>query len=453
MREQRALENLRRRPVARLTRLEARRTARTCRGPGGRAPAVTWMSVALLVVLMLAVAAWLDGARATTSAQAPMAQEAAAASSGSQPGRAASPDDIVRAQMDAMDTAALESFLRDVDADVKEFFPELDLAAMLKAPRGAADRLEPGRIAAGIVRLVAAEVRASLALLGQLIVLAVMCSVLSEFASGLGAEQATGIARAACFMVLAVMAMNSFLVTTRAATAAVDRMTSFVHSATPLLFALLAAAGGVTSAAVMSPAVVAAAGATSGFVNNLVFPMIFLSAVLEVTSMITERVQLTRLSAILRDGAVAALGGFMTLFVGVMAVRGVGAAVTDTLSIRAAKFVSGTFIPVVGKMFSDAVAMVASCSVLIQSGLTVVGLLGVFMICLVPAAKIFAVAAMYKVAGAVVQPMGDEQLARCLGALGNTLVMVLVSLAVSAFAFIAAMTVVAGLANLTAAMR
>ncbi|MEW6107085.1 MAG: stage III sporulation protein AE [Bacillota bacterium] len=411
------------------------------------------MSVALLVVLMLAVAAWPDGARATASAQAPVAQEAAAASSGSQPGRPASPDDIVRAQMDAMDTAALESFLRDVDADVKEFFPELDLAGMLKAPRGAAGRLEPGRIAAGIVRLVAAEVRASLALLGQLIVLAVMCSVLSEFASGLGAEQATGIARAACFMVLAVMAINSFLVTTRVATAAVDRMTSFVHSATPLLFALLAAAGGVTSAAVMSPAVVAAAGATSGFVNNLVFPLIFLSEVLEVTSMITERVQLTRLSALLRDGAVAALGGFMTLFVGVMAVRGVGAAVTDTLSIRAAKFVSGTFIPVVGKMFSDAVAMVASCSVLIQSGLTVVGLLGVFMICLVPAAKIFAVAAMYKIAGAVVQPMGDEQLARCLGALGNTLVMVLVSLAVSAFAFIAAMTVVAGLANLTAAMR
>ena len=411
------------------------------------------MSVAPLVVLILAVAAWLGGAGATASAQAPMAQEAATDSSGSQPGRPASPDDIVRAQMDAMDTAALESFLRDVDADVKEFFPELDLAAMLKAPRGAAGRLEPGRIAAGIVRLVAAEVRASLALLGQLIVLAVMCSVLSEFASGLGAEQATGIARAACFMVLAVMAINSFLVTTRVATAAVDRMTSFVHSATPLLFALLAAAGGVTSAAVMSPAVVAAAGATSGFVNNLVFPLIFLSAVLEVTSMITERVQLTRLSALLRDGAVAALGGFMTLFVGVMAVRGVGAAVTDTLSIRAAKFVSGTFIPVVGKMFSDAVAMVASCSVLIQSGLTVVGLLGVFMICLVPAAKIFAVAAMYKVAGAVVQPMGDEQLARCLGALGNTLVMVLVSLAVSAFAFIAAMTVVAGLANLTAAMR
>lgn len=411
------------------------------------------MSVALLVVLMLAVAAWPDGARATASAQAPVAQEAATASSGPQPGRPASPEEIVRAQMDAMDTAALESFLRDVDADVKEFFPELDLAGMLKAPRGAAGRLEPGRIAAGILRLVAAEVRASLALLGQLIVLAVMCSVLSEFASGLGAEQATGIARAACFMVLAVMAINSFLVTTRVATAAVDRMTSFVHSATPLLFALLAAAGGVTSAGVMSPAVVAAAGATSGFVNNLVFPLIFLSAVLEVTSMITERVQLTRLSALLRDGAVAALGGFMTLFVGVMAVRGVGAAVTDTLSIRAAKFVSGTFIPVVGKMFSDAVAMVASCSVLIQSGLTVVGLLGVFMICLVPAAKIFAVAAMYKIAGAVVQPMGDEQLARCLGALGNTLVMVLVSLAVSAFAFIAAMTVVAGLANLTAAMR
>ncbi len=419
------------------------------------------MRARILTILAVAVVA-LSAAGEQAAAAAPVQPAGPPAGLSDGAGRAAQPGgspgapseaEIMQAQIDAMDTAELESFLRDVDASVQEFFPGLDLAGMLRAPRSAAGRLDAGKIAQGTARLVVGEVRASLALLGQLIVLAVMCSVLSEFASGLGAEQATGIARAACFMVLAVMAINSFLVTTRVAIAAVDRMTSFVHSATPLLFALLAAAGGVTSAAVMSPAVVAAAGATSGFVNNLVFPLIFLSAVLEVTSMITERVQLTRLSALLRDAAMTALGGFMTLFVGVMAVRGVGAAVADTLSIRAAKFVSGTFIPVVGKMFSDAVAMVASCSVLIQSGLTVAGLLGVFMICLVPAAKIFAVAAMYKIAGAVVQPMGDEQLARCLGALGNTLVMVLVSLGVSAFAFIAAMTVVAGLANLTAAMR
>lgn len=411
------------------------------------------MFAAVLALLTTALTVGAEGGEAAARVQASASGGVTTLSPGSEPGSAAALDDVVKAQIDAMDTAALEGFLRDVDADVKGLFPNLDLVAMLRAPRDTLGGLEPGEIAAGIVRLVAAEVRASLALLGQLIVIAVMCSVLSEFASGLGAEQATGIARAACFMVLAVMAINSFLVTTKVATAAVDRMTSFVHAATPLLFTLLAAAGGVTSAAVMSPAVVAAAGATSGFVNNLVFPLIFLSAVLEVTSMITERVQLTRLSALLRDGAVAALGGFTTLFVGVMAVRGVGAAVSDTLAIRAAKFVSGAFIPVVGKMFSDAVAMVASCSVLIQSGLTVVGLVAVFMICLVPAAKILAVAAMYKIAAAVVQPMGDEQLARCLGALGNTLVMVLVSLAVSAFAFVAAMTVVAGLANLTAAMR
>jgi len=143
----------------------------------------------------------------------------------------------------------------------------------------------------------------------------------------------------------------------------------------------------------------------------------------------------------------------MTLFVGVMTVRGVGAAVADTVSIRAAKFVSGTFIPVVGKMFADAIGMVASCSALIQSGLTVAGLLAVFMICLVPATKIFSVAAMYKVASAIVQPMGDEQLTRCLGALGNTLVMILVALGVSAFAFFAAISVISGLTNLAAALR
>ncbi len=386
---------------------------------------------------------------AATSARAEPARTAPSPQGPSPPAE----DDIIGAQLGALDTAWLEGFLRDVDESMRGYFPELDLAGVLRSPKDAPGRLDAASIASGIWRLLAAEVRASLSLLGQLVVLGVMCSVLSEFAAGLGMEQVTSVARAACFMVFAVMAVNSFLVATAVATAAVEKMATFMHSASPLLFALLAAAGGVTSAAVMSPAVVATAGATGGLMRNVVLPLIILSAVLEITSMITDRIQLTRLAALLRDASVATLGGFMTLFVGVMTVRGVGAAVVDTVSIRAAKFVSGTFIPVVGKMFSDAVGMVASCSALIQSGLTVAGLVAVFMVCLVPAAKILSVAAMYKIAGAIVQPLGDDQLARCLGSLGNTLIMILVALGVCALAFLAAVSVISGLANLTAALR
>mgnify|MGYP000868615879 FL=1 len=362
-------------------------------------------------------------------------------------------DDIIRAELDALDIAALQGFLEDMDSSMKEFFPDLDIAGFVRSPGKILGGFDPASIATGVMRVIAGEVRASLVLLGQLIILAVMCGILSEFASGFEIKQVTTIARSACFMVLALMATNSFLVTMRAATDAVDRMTTFMHASTPLLFALLSAVGGITSAAVMSPAVVAISGLTSGLIRNIVFPLIFLSAILEVVSMIADRVQLTEFSGLARDVAVACLGGGMTLFVGVMTIRGVGAQVADSLSIRTAKFVSGTFVPVVGKMFSDAVGMVASCAALIHGALSVAGVVTVFMICLVPAAKILSVAVMYRLAGAIVQPLGDRGLSKCLGVLGNTLILVLVTLGVVAIAFLAIITVIAGLVNFAVTLR
>jgi len=267
-------------------------------------------------------------------------------------------------------------------------------------------------------------------------------------------EQVTTIARSACFMVLALMATNSFLVTTRAANEAVDTMTTFMHASTPPSVALLSAVGGITSAAVMSPAVVAVAGLTSGLIRNVVFPLLFLSALLEVVSMIADRVQLTQFSGLARDVAVACLGGGDDAFSrGFMTIRGVGARVADSVSIRTAKFVSGTFIPVVGKMFSDAVGMVASCAALIHGGLSVAGVVSIFMICLVPAAKILSVAIMYRLAGAIVQPLGDPGLSKCLSVLGNTLILVLVTLGVVAVAFLAVITVISGLVNFAVTLR
>ena len=362
-------------------------------------------------------------------------------------------EDIIEAQLEALDIINLRGFLEDMDVGIEEFFPNLDIVEFVRSPGKTLSGFSPGNILAGIGRVVASEVRASLSLLGQLIVIAVISGVLSELAIGFGSKQVTTIARSVCFMVLALMATNSFFVTVRAANEAVDKMTAFMHASTPLLFTLLSAMGGITSAAVMSPIVVAVAGLSSGLIRNIVFPLLFLSALLEVISMITERVQLVEFSGLARDAAIACLGGGMTIFIGVMTIRGVGARVADSVSIRTAKFMSGAFIPVVGKMFSDAVGMVASCTALIHGGLSIAGVISIFIICLVPAAKILSVAIMYRLAGAIVQPLGDQGLSKCLGVLGNTLILVLVALGAVAVAFLAVITVISGLVNFALTLR
>jgi hypothetical protein len=60
---------------------------------------------------------------------------------------------------------------------------------------------------------------------------------------------------------------------------------------------------------------------------------------------------------------------------------------------------------------------------------------------------------MYRLAGAIVQPLGDPSLPKCLSVLGNTLILVLVTVGVVAVAFLAVITVISGLVNFAVTLR
>ena len=69
----------------------------------------------------------------------------------------------------------------------------------------------------------------------------------------------------------------------------------------------------------------------------------------------------------------ALLGLFFTIFLGVISVQGASAAVTDGITLKTAKFITGNFIPVIGRMFSDATDTVISASVLLKNTVGIAG--------------------------------------------------------------------------------
>lgn len=67
------------------------------------------------------------------------------------------------------------------------------------------------------------------------------------------------------------------------------------------------------------------------------------------------------------------LGIFMTVFLSVISVQGTATAVADGVAIKTAKFVTGNFIPVVGRMFTDAADTVISASVILKNTIGLAG--------------------------------------------------------------------------------
>ena len=175
------------------------------------------------------------------------------------------------------------------------------------------------------------------------------------------------------YLVLVALALTSFSVAVATASAVVDSLVTFMVALLPLLIPLVAATGAVVTAGLFSPLMIFATQATGMVVKEFVLPLIFCGAILELVSRVWEGVSVSSLAALLRQAGLTLLGFFFSVFLGVMAVQGAAGAIADGVTVRTAKFLSGTFIPVVGGMFADAVEVVIGSALILKNA---VGLLG-----------------------------------------------------------------------------
>ena len=230
-------------------------------------------------------------------------------------------------------------------------------------------------------------------------------------------------------------------------------MVSFMYAILPTLAALLAAAGGITSAGIFHPVLVAMVSAVASAVRYLLLPLIFAGGVLGLLAHFSTELPLSRLAGFVKQTAVTVLGLMFIVFSGVMTVRGAVTPIADGVALRTAKFLTKTFVPVVGGMFADAVEVVAGGSLLIKNAVGIFGLAVVFFVVAVPIIKVWAVILIYKLTNAVIQPIVENRIVEAIASLENTLTLILASLATAGLMFFLIITVLVGLGNLAAVMR
>ena len=147
------------------------------------------------------------------------------------------------------------------------------------------------------------------------------------------------------------------------------------------------------------------------------------------------------------------LGFTMVIFIGIITIQGVAGRVADGITLRTAKFATATFVPVVGKMFADTVELVMGASLLLKNAIGIFGVMAVLLICAFPLIKLLSLVAIIKIAGALVQPMGDEKMAKCLDAMGNNLLLVFACVLTVALMFFLAITMIIGAGSVAMMLR
>jgi stage III sporulation protein AE len=376
------------------------------------------------------------------------------------PGKPAAPDPaaqrdaLLKAQAQNLDTRSLDSFLDDINRTWAGYGPQITLRDFLEVYKGQSDsKYSPKMIMTGLLRYLIREVLANAGLLAQLVVLAIVAALLQNIQSAFESEATGKLAQTVVYLALVGLAVTGFGLAVTTAKEVMEQLSGFMLAMLPTLLALLAGMGGVTSAAIFHPLMVTFTSTASTVMLTVVFPLVFLAAVLEIVSGLNENFKLTSLAGLLRQGAMWTMGVTFTLFLGIVAVKGAAGAVSDGVTMKTAKFVVSNFVPVVGKMFSDAADLIFGSSILLKNALGMVGVAAIFFIVAFPLLKILSLVLVYQMAGALVEPVGAGQISKMLGTMAKSLQLVFASVAVVALMFFVGITVIVGAGNIAVMVR
>ena len=362
-------------------------------------------------------------------------------------------DELARQQSRELDMGEIERFWNELRTKYSGYFPgeKLPEIGRLMFPQG--EPMHPAQIIGGLFRYFLHEVLFSGKLLVTIVLLTVFTMVLETMQTAFERNAVSKVAYGIAYLVLLFLAVGSFRSATGYAGEAIERMIQFMLAMVPLLLTLLASTGGFVTVAVLHPLIVFMIHAVGTVIHLFVFPLLFFSAVLHIVSSISERYSVTQLANLLRTIGAGAMGVMFTVFLGVLSIQGLTGAAADGVAIRTAKFVAGNFIPVVGKMFSDATDTVLTASLLVKNAIGIAGVVILLFLCAFPAIKILTLALIYNVAGAVLQPLGNSPVVATLQTIGKTLVFIFAAMASVALMFFLAVTIILMAGNAPLLMR
>lgn len=350
-----------------------------------------------------------------------------------------------------IDLSQVKDLLHQIDRDVQKSLPDFSLAKIFEDLKNGKLNLNPENIGQKILIAIGREIVVNAPLIAKLLVLAVLCAIINQLQLAFNGS-VSKTARMLAYLVLLGLAVASFQIALDIGSSAIESMVSFMQAILPVMFTILLVMGNITSAALFKPLVMGSLVFLATLIKTIVLPLFFLSAVLRLFNNISQQFKLTKFAELLEFGGKLCIGLVLTIFIGVMSVEGVTGGVADGVTLRTAKY-SADLIPVVGKYFKDAVELVASSGLLLKNALGIVTLLGIILIILAPIIKIIAMMFTFKISAALVEPLGEKDLAESLQDMSKGLLYIFAAVSSVAVMFFITTAIVIGTGNLSVMLR
>jgi len=362
-------------------------------------------------------------------------------------------DQLIEKQMESLKIDELEQLVREINDTTQGLLPKINFKEFMLSLIKGENVLDGEKVLSSILKIVFHEVIANSVLLAKLIILGIICSLFTNIQSAFERDAVGEVAFYVCYLILISLSVKSFVIAMDITRKAITDMVALMQILLPILLTLLVAVGGITTSSLFKPIILGAVSIISTLMKDIILPMIFYATVVGIICKISSRIQITKISSIIRQISTAIIGISLTVFIGIISMQGTMTANVDGVTIRTAKFAVDKFVPIVGKFLSDVMETVVGCSMILKNAVGVIGMISLFFICIIPVIKIVSLILIYKFASALVEPITSSKIVDCLNEVSKSLTMLLATVTSVGVMFFIAVTIILGAGKATVMLR
>ncbi|KNF07395.1 stage III sporulation protein AE [Gottschalkia purinilytica] len=362
-------------------------------------------------------------------------------------------DSLIKSQIEKLDIGELEEVIDEINKNTNEFLPKINLKEYLTSMIKGKEVLGWDEIAKGMIKTLFKEVIANWSILSKVLFLSIICSILTSLQGAFENETISELAFYVCYLILISLSIKSFIIAIDIAKDAISNMVILMQALLPVLITLLLAVGAFTTSTLFQPIVLGSVSVVGTLMKDIILPLILFSTIIGIVSKISSKIQITKLSGLIRQISLYIIGISITLFMGIMSIRGAIAPKMDGLTIKTAKFAVDKFVPIVGKFLSDTMETVVGCSTIIKNGVGIIGMIGLFLISIIPIIKMISLIFVYKFTTVVIEPIANPRIVESLTEISKALTLVLAVIAIVTVMFFITVTIIIGAGNTTAMFR
>ncbi len=339
----------------------------------------------------------------------------------------------------------ISTFLNETKQYTADFFPELNSQNLVDELTNGT-KIDSKNLVNKIINIFIGKIKENAKLIFSIIAVSILCSILKNIQSSFGGN-VSEIAFYVCYLFIIILIIASYTDIVSLCKDTITKLNDFMNMLIPLVLGLLVANGSIVSVSILQPILLVMTSTINVIVANVILPIIFISTMMNLIGNISENIKVSKIPKLLQKTCLWCLEFILIIFIGILSIEGTLGANVDGVTAKAAKSIVSTVIPVVGKALSDATDSILGATLITRNAVGIVGMIAIISIVLNPLISALIMMITYNVASALIEPIVDSRISKCMSGMGDSIKIVFALMATVCMLFIISTTIMIKLGN------